>query len=204
MAVPKLYELERSGNCYKVRLLLSLLRQPFESVTVNLPKGEQLQPWFLKLNPLHTVPVLDDNGTVVRDSGAILVYLAARHGEGRWYPSDPRGMAEVQAWMSYVNNEVLNGLAAARAIRLGFRKGDLAIAQETARGILAYVESALIGRDWLVLGRPTIADVALYPYVAMIPAADIALEPYPAIRAWIARVEALPGYVALPKVAAIG
>jgi glutathione S-transferase len=196
----KLYELERSGNCYKVRLLCGLLGLAVDRVTVNLAAGEQMQPWFLKLNLLHHVPVLEDDGIVLRDSGAILVYLAAKHSAGQWYPSDAAGMAEVQQWLAYANNEVLNALAPARAIKLGIRKGDLAQAQEGARGVLAVAEQLAAGRQWLALGRPTIADVAMYPYIAMIPVAGIPLEDYPELYAWTAGVAALPGYVPLPQV----
>jgi glutathione S-transferase len=202
MSALKLYELERSGNCYKVRLFLSLLGLPYDRITVDLAKGEQHKPEYLALNPLHQVPLLIDGDVVVRDSQAILVYLAAKHGQGQWYPADPVGMGAVQQWLSYTSNEILNGLATTRAIKLGIRPGDLAKAQEVSRGILAQLEQALTGQDWLALGTPTIADIAAYPYVAMIPVGGIALEPYPHIQAWTARIEALPGYLALPQVAA--
>ena len=91
----KLYDFELSGNSYRVRLLLSLLGLKHEVVAVGLMKGENREPWFLKLNPRGQVPTLDDGGTVVWDSMAILVYLARKHGGEKWLPIDPRGMAEV-------------------------------------------------------------------------------------------------------------
>ena len=101
----KLYDLELSGNSYRVRLLLSLLGLKHEVVTVNLMKGENREPWFLKLNPRGQVPTLDDGGTVVWDSMAILVYLARKHGGGEWLPIDPQGMAEVMQWLALMENK---------------------------------------------------------------------------------------------------
>ena len=196
----KLYDMQRSGNAYKARLMLGLLGLEYETVTVNLATKQQMEPRFLAINPLHTVPVIDDDGTIIRDSNAVLVYLAAKFDKPRtWYPANARGMAQVQQWLAYANNEILNALAAARAMGLGLRHGDLAEAQEKARGVLAFIEASLKGRDWLVDVQPTIADVACYPYCALIGQAGITLDVYPAIAAWCGRMAGLKGYVALPS-----
>jgi len=195
----KLYDIERSGNCHKARLMLSLLGLEHTVQAVDLPKKEQMEPWFLAINPLHQVPVLDDNGTIIRDSGAVLVYLAAKYDAAHtWYPADARSMGEVQQWLAYAGNEILNNLAPARAIGLGFRPGNLAEAQDKARPVMAQLEASLTGRQWLVGDQPSIADVACYPYAALIPQGGIPLEGYPAVTAWCKRVEGLKGYTALP------
>jgi glutathione S-transferase len=195
----KLYDLERSGNCYKARLMLSLLNLEYSRQTVDLTKKEQLEPWFLAINPLHHVPVLDDHGTIVRDSGAVLVYLAAKHDAARtWYPADAASMASVQQWLAYANNEILNTLAFARAIGLGIRIGNLAEAQEKARGTLAHLDQGLAGRHWLASDHATIADIACYPYTALIGQAEISLDDFPAVAAWCQRVTQLKGYTPLP------
>ena len=195
----KLYDMRRSGNAYKARLMLGLLGLEHQLQTVNLASKEQMQPWFLAINPLHLVPVLDDDGVIIRDSSAIVVYLAARYDRARtWYPDDAKGMAEVQQWLAYASNEILNSLAAARAIGIGMRPGDLLPAQEKARGVLAAIESSLAGRDWLAGSTPTVADVVSYPYCALIGQGGITLDGYPAIAAWCKRIESLKGYVALP------
>ena len=195
----KLYDMQRSGNAYKARLMLGLLGLEHEMQTVDLAKKEQMAPWYLAVNPLHTVPVLDDDGVIIRDSQAVIVYLAAKYDKARtWYPADPRGMAEVQQWLAYANNEILNKLAAARAIGLGIRPGNLAEAQEAARPVLAFIDLSLTDRDWLVGASPTVADVACYPYCALIGQAGISHDAYPAIAAWRRRVEGLKGYVPLP------
>ena len=112
----KLYDLDVSGNCYRVRLFLSLLRLPLELRTVNLMKGEQREAWYLALNPRGQVPVLDDNGTIVWDSLAILVYLARQYGGEQWLPLDATGMAAVMQWLAVMENETLYGLGKARII----------------------------------------------------------------------------------------
>ena len=195
----KLYDMERSGNCYKARLMLSLLGLEHTKHPVDLSKKEQMEPWYLAINPLHHVPVLDDNGTIIRDSGAVLVYLAAKYDEAHtWYPDDARSMAGIQQWLAYAGNEILNTLAPARAIAIGIRPGDLAEAQEKARGTLAHLEKSLLGRKWLAGDHPTIADIACFPYAGLIGQADINIDDYPAIAAWCQRVKNLKGYVALP------
>lgn len=194
----KLYNTQMSGNCHRVRLMLSLLGLKYETVEIDLQKKDQLKPEFLSLNPLHKIPVLDDNGFVVRDSMAILVYLADKYGKGKWYPKDPEGRAEVQQWLSLAVNEGFNGLAVARAIVVFNRPGDPKAAAEIAEQALHAMQVRLKQRDWLATGEPTIADVASYVYAALAHQGHISLHNHPAIAPWIKRVEALPGYVAMP------
>ena len=194
----KLYDTERSGNCYKVRLMLSLLGISYESVPVDLARGDQRKPEFLALNPRGQVPVLEDGAVRVWDSMAILMYLARRYGGETWLPLEAQPMAEVMQWLAVSENEILYGLVPARAIRLGRREGDPAPYQQTGRQALAVLEQRLARRDWLALDRLTIADVACYPYVALAPESGVPLDEYPAVRAWIARIQALPGHTPLP------
>lgn len=198
----KLYDMERSGNAYRVRLMLALLGLPVELTAIDLAAGENREPWFLALNPRGQVPVLDDAGRVVWDSLAILVYLARKYGGEAWLPADPAGMAEVMQWLAVMENESQFGLARARAILLFGRSFNLEEAQALGRRGLDAIERRLAGRDWLALDRPTIADVGCFPYVALAPEGQIPLDPYPATRAWVARVTRLPGFVAMPGIAA--
>ena len=195
----KLYDMERSGNCYKARLMLSLLGLPYEKVLVDLSKGQQKEPGYLALNPVGQVPSLDDNGFVIRDSAAILVYLGAKYGKGSWYPAMPETMGAIQQWLAYVSNEVLHGLAVTRAIKIGIRQGDYEAAKTQGLKVLGVFEGALAGRTWLAGNGPTVADIASYSYIAMSPQAGIPHDAYPAIAAWCGRIEALPGYVSPPK-----
>ena len=194
----KLYDFPPSGNCHKIRIMLSLLNLEYEMETVNLLKGEQKTPAFLKLNPRHKVPVLDDEGTIVSDSAAILIYLASKYGRDDLYPTDPEAMAEVQKWLSFSVNEVFNGLALSRAMVIFKRDVDPAPLHAIALATLDILEARLVSADWLALGRPTIADVACYPYTAAIGEGGLSLEPYPAVQAWLNRLEDLPGFAAMP------
>jgi len=196
----KLYDLELSGNSYRVRLLLSLLRLEHEAVTVNLMKGENREPWFLKLNPRGQVPTLDDGGTVVWDSMAILVYLARKYGGEKWLPIDPQGMAEVMQWLALMENETLYGLAKARVICKFKRPGNLEEAQLLGRKGLDVLEQRLAAHQWLALDHVTIADIACFPYVALASEGEIRLDPYASVRSWIERIKALPGFVGMPGI----
>jgi glutathione S-transferase len=112
----KLYDMELSGNCYKIRLFCALLGLSYETVPVDLLKGEHKTAAFLALNPRGQVPVLDDAGTLVWDSMAILVYLAKKHGDEQWLPTEPAPLARVMQWLAVSENEILYGLARARAV----------------------------------------------------------------------------------------
>lgn len=197
----KLYDFGISGNAYRVRLFLSLLGLQVERIEVDLLSGAQRDAAFLALNPRGQVPVLEDDGVVIWDSMAILVYLARRYGGERWLPLDAVAMAHVMQWLAVMENETLYGLARARVIvRLG-RPGNLEEAQALGRKGLAVMEQRLARADWLAADHPTIADVGCMPYVAMAPEGGIGLEPYPAVIAWLARLAELPGYLQPPGVA---
>lgn len=194
----KLYDKTLSGNAFKIRLFLALLNKEYTSIEVDMNLGEHKQPPYLKMNPRGQVPVLDDDGVIIWDSMAILVYLARRYGGEAWLPLDATGMAEVMQWLAFSENEVLYGLARARAIKLFNRPWDPAPVREMGLGALKVLESHLAQRQWLASPRTTIADIACYPYVALAPEGDISLDDYPSIRKWIASVQALPGYVSMP------
>ncbi|MDA1099688.1 MAG: glutathione S-transferase [Proteobacteria bacterium] len=202
----KLYDAALSGNCHKVRMLLSMLALDHETVSVSLPALEQKTPAHLARNPLGTVPVLEDGGTAIYDSQAILVYLARKYGSersdgptgGQWLPTDATGLAKITQWLSFAANEIWNGPALARAVLLFKRDIDLAQAQASARNSFTFLDGWLAQHDWLALGRPTIADIACYPYAALAEAGGIPLAPYGALNAWFRRIEALPGYVGMP------
>ena len=194
----QLHDFPLSGNCYKVRLFLGLIGQQAEVVHVDLPTGAQKRPEFLAINPRGQVPVLVDQDQPVPDSQAILVYLARRYAPA-WLPEDALQQAHVASWLSYAANEVHQGPATARVILLLRRSGDLDGAQTKGRQVLELVNAHLADRTWLVGGQPSIADVAVYPYLAMAEEGGLSLAPYPHLQAWFARIRALPGYLELPR-----
>jgi len=190
----RLYDFELSGNAHKVRNLLSLLRVEHERVPVDLLAGEQRSPDFLARNPFGQVPVLVDGDTVVRDSSAILVYLGRKLGGGDWLPVDAAGEARVQEWLATASTAVADGPAFARLIELFGADGDIEAARERAHSVLARFDAHLDGRSFLAADRPTIADIANYSYIALAPDGGVALDAYPNVRAWLERLEKLPGF----------
>ena len=196
----KLYDLELSGNCYKVRLFAALAKIPLELVPVDFMGGEHKRPPLTNLNPWGELPILEDGKVILRDSQAILVYLAAQYGDENWLPRDATGLGEVMQWLSTSANELQNGPCAARlADKFGYAI-DKADTLERAARILPLIEVHLAAHQWLALGRPTIADCAVMPYVALAPEGGISLEIYPNIRQWIARIKALPGFIPMPGI----
>ena len=188
-----------SGHSHRAELMLRLLGLPYEYRTIDLRKGEHRTPAFLALNPFGTVPVIEDGEIIVPDSVAILVYLASRYDSARrWLPADPIGAAKVQRWLSVAQGPVFNGPNTARLIKLFGRPGDHERAATIAQELLQILEAELQARAFLVGDAPTIADVALYSYVARAPDGEVGLDDYPAVRSWLARIEALPGFVAMP------
>ena len=198
----KLYFHPLSGHAHRARLFVSLLGLPHELVEVDLKAGAHKQPAFLALNPFGQVPVLDDDGVVVSDSNAILVYLAKKHRRSDWLPETPAEAAAVQRWLSVAAGEIAYGPAAARLVTVFGAKFNADEVIARAHAILGKIESHLADREWLVGARPTIADVALYSYVARAPEGNVDLSAYPRVNAFLRRLEALPGFVPLAQTAA--
>lgn len=192
----KLYMTESSGNAYKARLLLSMLNVPFEKAMIDVRSGEHKKEPYVKINPRGQVPALEDGGRVYWGSTACLIYVARKHGGKRWLPTDPAGMAEVAQWLELAQNELHYGLQWARGVKTGIRKlGSYDEYRGYGEAGLAVLERRLKSNEWLALGRPTIADVACYPYVSVAPEGGFELGNYPAVTAWARRFEALPGWV---------
>ncbi len=186
-----------SGHVHRVELLLRLLDLPYRFI--NVPAEMRRSAEFRQLNPLGQVPVLQDGDLVLTDSNAILVYLARRYAPGSaWLPEDPVGAAKVQRFLSIAAGEVMYGPAIARMIAQWSMDGNAAHASRVAAKLLAFLESHLAAHRFLAADHPTIADLACYSYVAHAPEGGIPLAPYPAIRNWLGRVEALPGFKPMP------
>ncbi|MBS0614266.1 MAG: glutathione S-transferase [Proteobacteria bacterium] len=196
----KLYDLELSGNCYKVRLFAALTGQKLDIVPVDFLNGAHKRAPLIDLNPFGELPILQDGAVVLRDSQAILVYLARKLGDERWLPRDAAGEAAVAQWLSTSANNVQHGPADARLVdKFGYAL-DKAHALAQSSRILGLLEQHLAQHRWLTLGHPTIADVAVFPYVALSHEGGVSLDGYPQVRAWIGRVKALPGFVPMPGV----
>lgn len=197
----KLYRHPLSGHSHRVELMLSLLDVPTELVFVDLMKGAHKTPEFLALNRFGQVPVIDDNGTVLADSNGILVYLASKYGNGQWLPNDPVEQAKVQRWLSVAAGQISSGPATARLITVFGAGYDAADAIKRSHALLQVMEDELANSAFLAGDKATVADVAAYTYVAHAPEGNVSLEDYPNVRAWLARVEALPKFVGMQRTA---
>lgn len=189
------YSFPLSGHAHRVALMLSLLDVAHRRVDVDLRQAEQKRPEFLALNVFGQVPVIDDDGVVVADSNAILVYLAKRYGNGAWLPEHPAGAARVQRWLSVAAGPLASGPAAARLVTVFGASLDASATLARAHALLGVMDGELEQRDFLAGGAPTIADIACYAYVAHAPEGNVSLADYPHVRAWLARIENLPRFV---------
>ncbi|HEY0818488.1 MAG TPA: glutathione S-transferase [Rhizobacter sp.] len=195
----RLYQHPLSGHAHRVKLLLSMLDLPFEEKLIDVTKGEQRHPEFLALNPFGQVPVIQDGDITLADSNAILTYLALRYDDsGRWLPRDPVGSARVQRWLSQAAGDLVNGPGNARIAVLFGRPQDERCGRIAAQ-LFQRMDEHLKGAPFLAADHPTIADLALYSYTSHAPEGGVSLDPYPQLRAWLARIEALPGYVSMPR-----
>jgi len=196
----KLYDVELSGNCYKVRLFLSLLGQRYEVVPVDFLGGVHKKAPLIEMNPFGEIPILVDGDLTLRDSQAILVYLARKSGSEAWLPTEAAAMAQVVEWLMVAENEVARGPNDARLhAKFGY-KLDHASALAKSERILGILEARLKGREWLALDRPTIADIACFPYVALGHEGRVPIGDRPGVLAWTQRIKALPGFVGMPAI----
>jgi glutathione S-transferase len=192
----KLYHHPLSGHAHRAQLFLSLIGADFDLVNVDLATGEQKAPEFLALNPLGQVPVLVDGDIVIADSNAILVYLAKKFSATAWLPEAPAHAAAIQRWLSVAAGPIAFGPAAARLITVFNAGFDADEVIGRAHAILGQIDAQLDGKDWIVAGsHPTIADIALYSYIARAPEGNVDLAEYRNVRAWLVRIEAMNGFV---------
>ena len=195
-----LYRNPKSGHCHRVELMLALLVIPYKTIDLDMKNGAHKAPEYLRISPLGQVPAIEDNGVALSDSNAILTYLVERYSDATvWRGADPLEKAEVQRWLSIAAGEIASGPCAARLVTLFGADLDHEAAKAKAHALFAVMEMHLAGRDWLASTHPTIADIAGYSYIAHAPEGGVSLSPYPSIRAWLARIEALPGFVGMAR-----
>ncbi|TDV58386.1 glutathione S-transferase [Pseudomonas graminis] len=203
MTAITLYHFPLSGHSHRAELMLSLLGLDPKIQFVDLAKGEQKTPEFLAINGFGQVPVIDDDGVIVADSTAILVYLAKKYDpSGRWLPNDPEGAAQVQRWLSAASGAIYLGPARARLITVFSAGFDPKDTLQRAHDALRVIDQHLSGREFLVTDHPTIADVAAYSYIAHAPEGNVSLDDYGNVQAWLSRIENLPGFTPMPRTAA--
>ncbi len=195
-----LYNISISGNCHKVRLMLAFLGLEYQTHNLDLGASEQTSDDYLRLNLFGQAPVIDDNGVVIRDSQAILVYLAKKYGEDRFWSNDPAELAQITSWLSTAANEMQNGPARLRVHHKLGRPIDIKHATDITTKLLNIINGHLADKKWLVADKLSIADIAIYPYLALAHEGQIDISPYQNITEWLARFEALPDYVSMPGI----
>ena len=198
----KVYGDYKSGNCYKVKLMLNLLGIPYQWVDVDILNGDTQTPEFLAKNPNGKIPVLElDDGTCLWESNAILNFLADG---SEFLPTEPRLRTQVLQWQFFEQYSHEPYIATARFINryLGLpdeRRAEYAAKQDGGKRALRVMEHHLAEHDWLVGDRFTIADISLYAYTHVADEGGFALDDYPAIQAWLARVAVQPGHFDIPR-----
>lgn len=206
------YDYVLSANCYKVRLMLSLLGLEYDAVAIDFHPGKEHKgEEFRRINPMGHIPVLDDGGFVLRDAHAILIYLAASYDEpSGWYPvADPRRLAETAQWMQFADATAGTASAARLVVNLGYDL-DVDAARTGAHELFRVLDEHLwfrerSGDSWLASGAtPTLGDIAVFPDVVLAEEGGVDLLDYPAIRRWLDRVKQLPGFTTMPGVFPFG
>jgi len=200
-----LYDYELSGNCYKLRLFMNILGVKYETKSVDFyPGREHKSEWFLKINPLGQLPVLQDGDLVLRDAQAILVYLAARYDQsGQWYPlSDAAALGRVSMWLAFA--DAITATASAARLHDGlFYDIDINVARAGAHKFFRILDEHLWfaereGQDFVASrDHPTIADIACFPYVMLSEEGGVLRQDYPAIRRWCDRFKRTPGFIVM-------
>lgn len=203
-----LYDYPLSGNCYKLRLLMSILGLTHKTIPVDFyPGRDHKSEWFLKLNPLGQLPVVEDDGLILRDAQAILVYLAAKYDRSNtWYPNDrPELLGEISQWLAFADG-ITSTASAARLHDGLFYDFDINACRAGARRLFRILDEHLWfaeqeSRNWICSApHPTIADIACFPYVSLAEEGGIPLQDYPAIRRWCDRVKRIEGFTNMPGI----
>ncbi len=203
----RLYDYSLSGSCYKVRLLLGFLGLDYERVQIDFYPGRRHKsPEFLEINPLGQIPVLEDDGLRLRDAQAILCHLANKYdASGQWLPRNHEEFGAVMMWLMFAGGELMAASAARLHDALGYDL-DIAAARASARSAFRILDDHLTHREiggakWIAGARPTIADIACFPYVALAGDGGIGHEEYPALRNWMRDFRRLPRFHAMSGIA---
>ena len=208
----KLYNFDLSVNCYKQRLMMSILNVEYESIPIDFfPGWEHKGEEFKKINPLGHIPVIVDGDYVLRDAHAILLYLAAKFDStGRWYPThDAVLVGEVAQWMLFAEGTTNTASAARLHDNLGY-EFDIEAVRAGAHRLFRVLDEHLWFRerdelDWVCSSDfPTVADLAIFPDVMLSEEGGISRLDYPAIRRWTDRVRRLDGFTPMPGIHTIG
>jgi glutathione S-transferase len=198
--VPKLYDCDISGSCYKIRLFLNILGVAYDAVAVDFVNKEHKTSPYLALNPFGEIPIFEDGELRLRDAQAILVYVAGKYDKTRqWFPEDATSQGKIAQWLSTGGGEVMNA-AAARLVKVLSYPLDLEKLHAGANRVFKIMDDHLANRQFLEMDHPTIADIACFPYTALAGEGGIDLSAYKNVLAWIERIKRLPGFIPMPGI----
>lgn len=204
---PVLHNFDLDDECYRIRLLASLTGVGLSLRNVDvLPGAEHLSPVYLAKNPLGRLPILEDDGLKLTQTGAILRYVAGLDPERRFLPEDPATAARCDDWLSFAERD-LNVASAARAMALFGLPGDLAALRAKAAAMIRIMDDHMtrqhiLGLDFFAGAAPSLADIALFPAFALSRDFNLDHDAFPALRLWMRAVEALPGFEVMPGIPA--
>ncbi len=201
----KLYDYILSPSCYKIRLMAALAGVELTLRAVDFhPGGEHRGPELLALNPAGSIPILEDGDVLLTESSAMLVYIASTAAPDWLGDGGARQTALVQQWLSF-SHRLTAALGGARLHEMLLRPGDIGALRAAGHQALRELEAALTeqrlaGLAVLVGDRPTVADIACFPYVALAPDGGVSLDPYPSIRLWMRGLRSLDRFIEMPGI----
>ena len=202
-----LYDFVLSANCYKVRLLASILDIKYETQLVDyFPGKEHMTEEFLKLNPLGEIPVLIDDDVILTDVNAILLYLVSKFADSdNWWPAkDPILLGKIMQWLSFAD-KIGHYISSARWHEMIGQQTDISSKKKSIHQLLRVLEDHLtiqefMSLDWIVDQNVTLADLACFPFVALVEDGGVTNYQYPAIQRWMHRIADIPGYNEMPGI----
>ena len=203
-----LYDDELDEQCYKVRLLLGALGCSYRKIAVDVhPGGEQRSTPYLRLNPQATLPILTENDLVLCGAEPILAYVARKYDAARaWFPDEPETFGRIMQWLAFAGGD-LQAASTARANALFEREADETAVHRASRRAFRLMDDHMIEREfddaaWFVGSTPTIADIALFPAIALSRDFGVDHDEYPALRRWMRRVRTMSGFITMPGIPA--
>jgi len=197
----KLYDHPLSGNCYKVRLLLNQLGVKYERILVDIFKAEHKTEEFARLNPNMKIPVIDDDGFIMWESNAILLYLVKKYSPNRFKSADPAIYGHIVQWLIFGKTTVDPNYAIARYYKKfltegQYDKNDFMKLQTNCHKILDQLNKHFLSNEFIA-GEYSVADIACYPYIKLSEEADIKLNNYSSVRKWISNIEGEKDYISI-------
>jgi glutathione S-transferase len=203
-----LYDDEIDEQCYKARLLFGALGRTYRKIPVDVhPGAEQHSAPLLKLNPQATLPILTENDLVLCGAEPILAYIARKYDTTRtWFPDEPATFGRIMQWLAFAGGD-LQAASAARTNALFEHQADATAVHTTSRRAFRQMDDHMIKRElddavWFAGDTPTIADIALFPAIALSRDFGVDHDEYPALRRWMRRVRAIPGFITMPGIPA--